>query len=74
VIGNFSPPGKAAEYKAALDAHIADWDGKSPLFIAGGVNAWNWTPTDVAELAKLLTAPYELVLGDVFFDLLNRVL
>ncbi|WP_020387514.1 GxGYxYP domain-containing protein [Kribbella catacumbae] len=74
VIGNFSPPGKAAEYKAALDAHIATWDGKAPLFIAGGINAWSWTPTDVAQLAKLLTAPYELLLGNAFFDLLNRVL
>ena len=74
VIGNFSPPGKAAEYKAALDAHIAGWTGDEPLFIAGGVNAWSWTPSDVAELAKLLTAPYELVLGNVFFDVLNRVL
>ena len=74
VIGNFSPPGKAAEYKAALDAHIADWDGKSPLFIAGGINAWSWTPTDIAELAKLLKAPYELLLGNTFFDLLNRTL
>ena len=74
VIGNFAAPGKAAEYKAALDAHIADWDGKSPLFIAGGVNAWSWTPSDVAELAKLLTAPYELLLGNAFFDVLNRTL
>ncbi|GAA1577805.1 hypothetical protein GCM10009789_34100 [Kribbella sancticallisti] len=74
VIGNFSPPGKAAEYKAALDAHIAEWDGKSPLFIAGAINAWSWTPSDVADLAKLLTAPYELLLGNTFFDLLNRVL
>lgn len=74
VIGNFSPPGKAAEYKAALDAHIAAWDGKAPLFIAGAINAWSWTPTDVAQLAKLLTEPYELLLGNAFFDLLNRVL
>jgi len=74
VIGNFSPPGKAAEYKAALDAHIADWDGKAPLFIAGAINAWSWTPTDVAQLAKLLAEPYELLLGNAFFDLLDRVL
>jgi hypothetical protein len=74
VIGNFSAPGKAAEYKAAMDAHIANWDGKSPLFIAGGINAWSWTPTDVAQLAKILTAPYELLLGNTFFDLLNRTL
>ncbi|MDX6252978.1 MAG: hypothetical protein QOF10_6338 [Kribbellaceae bacterium] len=74
VIGNFSPPGKAAEYKAALDAHIASWDGKSPLFIAGAINAWSWTPTDIAALAPLLTGPYKLVRGDTFFDLLNRTL
>lgn len=74
IIGNFGAPGRAAEYKAALDAHIEGWDGKSPLFIAGGINAWNWTPSDVAELAKLLTAPYELLLGNTFFDLLNRTL
>ncbi|TWD84862.1 GxGYxY motif-containing protein [Kribbella amoyensis] len=74
IIGNFSPPGKAAEYKAALDAHTKDWTGDAPVFIAGGVNAWSWTPTDVAELAKLLTGNYVLVLGNVFFDLLNRTL
>jgi hypothetical protein len=74
IIGNFSPPGKAVEYKAALDAHIADWDGASPLFVAGAINAWSWTPSDIAELAPLLKDPYELVLGNTFFDLLNRVL
>ncbi|ADB33417.1 hypothetical protein Kfla_4384 [Kribbella flavida DSM 17836] len=74
VIGNFSPPGKAAEYKAALDAHTAAWTGDAPLFVAGAVNAWSWTPTDVAQLAELLTGKYELVLGNVFFDALDKVL
>jgi hypothetical protein len=74
VIGNFSPPGKAAEYKAALVAHIAGWDGKAPLFIAGGINAWSWTPSDIAELAGLLADPFELIRGDTFFDLLHRTL
>jgi hypothetical protein len=74
VIGNFSPPGKAAEYKAGLDNHTKDWTGTAPMFIAGGVNAWSWTPSDVADLAKLLTPPYELILGNAFFDLLDRVL
>jgi hypothetical protein len=74
VIGNFGAPGKAAEYKAALDAHIEDWDGSSPRFIACGINAWGWMPSDIADLAPLLTGPYELVLGNTFFDLLNRVL
>ena len=74
IIGIWGAPGKAAEYKAALDARIANWDGASPLFIAGGIGAWSWTPSDMAELARLLTDPYELVLANTFFDLLNRVL
>ncbi|MET7660512.1 GxGYxYP domain-containing protein [Streptomyces sp. NPDC005356] len=72
VIGNFFPQGKAAEYRDGLLKHIKDWDGGSPLFIAGAVNAWSWTPSDVAELGELLGDPFEIVRGDVFFDLLNR--
>jgi hypothetical protein len=26
------------------------WDRGSPLFVAGAVNAWSWTPSDVAGL------------------------
>jgi hypothetical protein len=74
IIGVWGAPGKAVEFKAALDAKIADWDGASPLFIAGLINAWSWTPSDMAELAPLLGDPYELVLANTFFDLLNRVL
>jgi hypothetical protein len=74
VTGNWGAPGNAAEYKAALDQKIANWDGASPLFISGGIGAWNWTPSDMAELAPLLTDPYELVLANTFYDLLNRVL
>ena len=74
VTGNWGAPGNAAEYKAALDQRISGWDGASPLFISGGIGAWNWTPSDMAELAPLLTDPYELVLANTFYDLLNRVL
>lgn len=74
IVGQWGAPGKAAEYKAALDARVAQWDGTKPLFISGGINAWSWTPTDIAELAALLKDPYELVLANTFFDLLNRVL
>lgn len=75
VIRNFSPAGDAGEFKAGLDDHAADWDQSTPFFIAGGVNAWNWTPTDVAELADLLAEDdrYEVVLADTFFDLLRQV-
>jgi hypothetical protein len=74
IVGQWGAPGKAAEYKAALDARVAQWDGAKPLFISGGINAWSWTPSDIAALAALLGDPYELVLGNTFFDLLNRVL
>ncbi|SDS07619.1 GxGYxYP domain-containing protein [Microlunatus soli] len=74
VIRNFSPAGDAAEFKAGMDEYAAGWDGSAPFFIAGGVNAWNWTPTDVAELGALLADDdrYQVVLGDVFFDLLRQ--
>jgi hypothetical protein len=74
VIGNYSKPGNAAEYKQALDAHVGDWDGSTPFFIAAGINAWNWTPHDIVELAALLAEDnrYRIVLADTFFDLLKR--
>lgn len=72
VIGNFSPQGKAQEYRDTLVKKIESWDGKSPLFIAGAVNAWNWTPSDIAELGSLLTEPFEIVRGDTFFNLLDQ--
>ncbi|WP_214408964.1 GxGYxYP domain-containing protein [Sphaerisporangium fuscum] len=72
LIGNLSPQGKAQEYRDALLKHIEGWDGRKPLFIAGAVNAWNWTPSDVAELGALLGDPFEIVRGDTFFELLGR--
>ncbi|MFI7642449.1 GxGYxYP domain-containing protein [Nonomuraea sp. NPDC049400] len=72
VIGNFSPQGKAQEYRDTLVRRIEGWDGGEPLFIAGAVNAWNWTPADIAELAGLLRDPFELVRGDTFFALLRE--
>ena len=72
VIGNYWPQGNAAEYRDGLVKHIEGWDGSGPLFIAGAVNAWNWTPSDIAELGELLTDPFEVVRGDTFFRLLDR--
>ncbi|MFG1913184.1 GxGYxYP domain-containing protein [Kribbella sp. NPDC048928] len=74
ITGGWGAPGKAAEFKAALDQRIASWDGASPLFISGLIGAWSWAPSDMAELGPLLTDPYELVLANTFYDLLNRVL
>jgi len=74
VIGNYSKPGNPAEYKQALDAHVGDWDGQAPFFIAAGINAWNWTPHDIVALAALVANDdrYRIVLADTFFDLLRR--
>ncbi|MFG1696793.1 GxGYxYP domain-containing protein [Nonomuraea sp. NPDC049309] len=72
LIGNLYPQGKAQEYRDGLLRHIEGWDGSTPLFIAGAVNAWNWTPSDIAELGELLDEPFEIVRGDVFFHLLNE--
>ncbi|MFG2589536.1 GxGYxYP domain-containing protein [Streptomyces sp. NPDC048438] len=71
VVGNFFPQGKAVEYRDALLRHIEGWDRAAPLFIAGAVNAWSWTPSDIAELCDLLGEPFEVVRGDTFFDLVN---
>ena len=72
VIGNYWPQGNAAEYRDGLVKHIEGWDGNGPLFIAGAVNPWNWTPSDIAELGEILTDPFEVVRGDTFFELLYR--
>jgi len=74
ITGGWGAPGKAVEFKAALDQRIANWDGASPLFVSGLIGAWSWTPSDMAELGPLLTDPYELILANSFYDLLNRVL
>lgn len=72
MIGNFFPQGKAAEYRDGLLKHIEGWDGTAPLFVAGAINAWSWTPGDAAELVELLGSPFEVVRGDTFFDLMNQ--
>ncbi|MGW2279814.1 GxGYxYP domain-containing protein [Streptomyces sp. NPDC001770] len=72
VIGNFYPQGKAAEYRDGLLKHIEGWDGTAPLFVAGAINAWSWTPGDAAELVELLGSPFEVVRADTFFDLMNQ--
>lgn len=71
VIGNLYPVGGPQVYHERLLEHTAEWDGsQGPAFVAGAVNAWSWTPSDVARLAELLDDRFELVRGDTFFTLL----
>jgi len=48
------------------------WTGHHPLFAAILVDAWNMTPTDVSTLASSLGTQFEIVRGDVFFNLLRK--
>jgi len=48
------------------------WSGHHPLFAAILVDAWNMAPTDVNTLASSLGTQFEIVRGDVFFNLLRK--
>jgi GxGYxYP putative glycoside hydrolase C-terminal domain/GxGYxY sequence motif in domain of unknown function N-terminal len=50
----------------------SQWNGESPLFIAAGLESWNMTPTDAKTLVDSLGPEFEVVRGDVFFDLFNE--
>ena len=72
VIGNLYPVGGPAAYRDGLLRLVQDWDGGSPYFVAGAVNAWSWRPSDVVELVDVLDDRFEIVLADEFFTLLAR--
>ncbi len=58
------------QYTAKLIAE--SWTGHPPLFAAILVDAWNMTPTDVNTLASSLGTQFDIVRGDVFFNLLRK--
>lgn len=58
-----------ASGQTQLAAVAQAWDGKSPLFVAAGLESWNMTPTDANTLANGLGTDFEIVRGDVFFQL-----
>ncbi|MGW0231525.1 hypothetical protein ACWDWO_24730 [Actinopolymorpha singaporensis] len=59
-----------------IDPLLADvgWNRDAPRFVAAAIQAWNWPPTEVVKLAESLDDRFEIVRGDVFFDLLKRTL
>ncbi len=58
--------------QTALMNALNSWDGKRPLFVALGVLAWNMAPTDVNTLVDSLSSQFEVVRGDVYFELLKQ--
>lgn len=58
----------------ALAAATKDWDGKSPLFVALGVLAWNMTAAQVSDFVAQLPDQYEVVRADAFYALMHQVL
>ena len=51
----------------------AAWDGKSPLFVAAGIESFtaSLTPTGVKSLTDTLTPAFEIIRGDTFFQMLR---
>ncbi|MDQ2777363.1 MAG: hypothetical protein M3Y57_20960, partial [Acidobacteriota bacterium] len=66
--------GSVSDGQTALTNALNSWDGKSPLFVAIGVLAWNLMPTDVNTLVDSLSSQFAVVRGDVFFQLLKQSL
>ena len=60
-----------ASGKTALAQLGAAWDGKSPLFVAAGLESWNMLPTDAKALADSLGSEFEIVRGDTFLQMLR---
>lgn len=54
-----------------LASVATSWNGTSPLFVAVGIESWNMAPTDVNALVASLGSEFEVLRGDVFFQLLR---
>jgi hypothetical protein len=72
VITDFGGGPQPADYQKALQTKIADWDGTKPMFLACSISAWDWSPTEVTQLASLLKDPFQIVRGDTFFSLIAK--
>ena len=51
----------------------ATWDGRSPLFVAAGIESYtaSLTPTGVRSIIDTLGPAFEIVRGDTFFQMLR---
>jgi hypothetical protein len=57
---------------AALTTIAGSWSGTSPLFVAAGLETWNIAPADARTLVDSLGPQFEVVRGDVFFQLFEQ--
>jgi hypothetical protein len=64
--------GNVAEVKAAIADASKGWKGKSPLFLAIGILAFNMRPSDLAQIASSLGPDYRVVRADHYFDLVRE--
>ncbi|RXZ78929.1 hypothetical protein EBB07_25175 [Paenibacillaceae bacterium] len=64
--------GTVNDGKKLLADAKADWDGKSPLFLSLGINAWGMTPSDVLEITESLGPEFQVVKADDYFSLLRK--
>ena len=51
----------------------AAWDGRSPLFVAAGIESYtaSLTPTGAKSITDTLGSAFEIVRGDTFFQMLH---
>ena len=61
-----------AQGQNTADVIRYSWNSDHALFAAILVDAWNMTPTDVNTIAASLGSQFEIVRGDVFFDLIRK--
>ncbi|GIO13800.1 hypothetical protein J19TS2_33550 [Cohnella xylanilytica] len=71
-VSNQKGIGTVQDGKNALADAKAGWDGKSPLFLSVGVNAWGMRPSDVLAIAESLGPEYEVVAADRYFSLVRQ--
>ena len=61
------------DVQAEIEGSIPDeWDGESPLFRSVGVFGFEMGPEDIESLDRRLGPEFELVRGDVFFELARQ--
>lgn len=60
------------ELLATIQQNAANWNGRSPFFIAAMAIAWSLEPADIKYVIDHLGPNYIAVRGDQFFQLMNK--